>query len=43
MKKIFLLLKATFLLFLSPFEISKGQRRRAIIRAKKMYASVNLF
>ena len=43
MKKVSLLLKATFLLVSSPLEISKGQRRRAVMKAKKLYASVNLF
>ena len=43
MKKILLLLKALFLLLSAPAEISKGQRRRTILRAKKIVASTNLF
>jgi len=43
MKKILLLLKASFLLLTALAEISKGQRRRKVSRAKKIFSSVNLF
>ena len=43
MKKILLLFKATFLLLSAPVEISKAQRRRATLRAKEIFSSINLF
>tara|TARA_R110002073_G_scaffold89852_1_gene212405 strand:+ start:30541 stop:30672 length:132 start_codon:yes stop_codon:yes gene_type:complete len=43
MKKFGLLVKASFLLLTAPAEISKGQRRRKISKAKRIFSSVNLF
>jgi len=42
MKKIKLLLKSLFLIVLSPIEISKGQRRRNLVQAKKTLKSARL-
>lgn len=43
MRKVYLLFKATFLLLSSPIGISKGQRRRSVAKAKKIFTSANLF
>tara|TARA_R110002072_G_scaffold29809_14_gene93791 strand:+ start:6589 stop:6720 length:132 start_codon:yes stop_codon:yes gene_type:complete len=43
MKKIPLLFKSLLMLISAPIEISKGQRRRAILQAKKVFKSANLF
>lgn len=36
MKKLNLIIKSFFLVILTPLEISKGQRRRKLIKAKKL-------
>ena len=36
MNKISLLIKSFFLVILTPLEISKGQRRRKLLKAKKL-------
>lgn len=43
MKTIYNLIKGTFLLLLVPIQISKGQRRRAMLRVARVYASAKLF
>lgn len=43
MKKLNLLMKSFFLVILTPFEISKGQRRRRLLKAKKILNSAKLF
>ncbi len=42
MKKIKLLTKSLFLMLTAPLEISKGQRRRKLLKAKKLLNSVKL-
>ena len=42
MNKISLLIKSFFLVILTPLEISKGQRRRKLLRAKKILNSAKL-
>jgi len=42
MKKLALLTKSFMLVILTPLEISKGQRRRQLIRAKKVFNSARL-
>jgi len=42
MNKIILLLRSFFQIILSPLEISKGQRRRKLLRAKKILKSTKL-
>ena len=42
MKKISLLIKSFFLVISTPLEISKGQRRRKLLRAKKILNSAKL-
>jgi hypothetical protein len=42
MKKIKLLTKSLFLMVTAPLEISKGQRRRKLLRAKKILKSTKL-
>ena len=39
MKKINLLIKSFILVLLTPIEISKGQRRRNFLKAKKLFKS----
>ncbi|MDB2555111.1 hypothetical protein N9X55_00020 [Flavobacteriaceae bacterium] len=43
MKKIKLLTKSLFLMPTAPLEISKCQRRRNLVQAKKTLKSANLF
>jgi hypothetical protein len=43
MKVTILLLKSMFLILLSSAEISKGQRRRSLVQAKKTLKSARLF
>jgi len=43
MKKIYFILKGSILLITAPAAISKGQRRRAIKQAKKVYSRAGLF
>ncbi|WP_459744174.1 hypothetical protein [Polaribacter sp. OB-PA-B3] len=42
MKRVFQLLKIVQLFILLPFEISKGSKRRAYMRIKKMMIAANL-
>ncbi len=43
MKKISLLTKSLLLILIVPLEISKGQRHKSLMRAKKLFKSANLF
>ena len=43
MNKISLLIKYLFLVIFTPLEISKAQRRRKLLKAKKILNSVKLF
>lgn len=43
MKNIKLLIKSLFLILTTPLEISKGQRRRNLVQAKKILKSTTLF
>ena len=43
MKKIKILTKSLFLMLSAPLEISKGQRRRNLVLAKKILKSTRLF
>ena len=43
MKKIPLLFKSALILLFAPLEISKGQRRKSLVRAKEVFKSTNLF
>lgn len=42
MKKLNLIIKYFFLVILTPLEISKGQRRRKLIKAKKLLNSAKI-